>query len=176
MKIRHATEADLPEMLKIYERARRFMAEHGNPRQWGPTGWPPEELLRRDLREGHSYVCQNDEGRVVGTFFFTQGRDVEPTYRDITDGAWLDDSPYGVVHRIAGDGSEKGIGTFCIDWAFAQCGHLRIDTHGDNTVMQNLVRKLGFVHCGTIYVEEDDYPRLAFEKSRRGSGFPERRE
>lgn len=25
------------------------------------------------------------------------------------------------------------------DWAYAQCGHLRIDTHGDNTIMQNLV-------------------------------------
>ena len=34
----------------------------------------------------------------------------------------------------------------------------------DNIVMQNMLKKLGFVHCGTIYVEEDDYPRLAFEK------------
>ena len=25
--------------------------------------------------------------------------------------------------------------------------------------------KPGFVHCGTIYVEEDDAPRLAYEKS-----------
>ena len=41
---------------------------------------------------------------------------------------------------------------------------MRMDTHGDNIVMQALLRKLGFVHCGTIYVEEDDYPRLAFEK------------
>jgi len=31
--------------------------------------------------------------------------------------------------------------------------------------MQHLLKKLGFVHCGTIYVEEDDYPRLAFEKT-----------
>ena len=30
--------------------------------------------------------------------------------------------------------------------------------------MQRLLRRLGFRHCGTIYVEEDDYPRLAFEK------------
>ena len=37
-------------------------------------------------------------------------------------------------------------------------------SHGDNIVMQNLLKKLGFNHCGTIYVEEDDYPRLAFEK------------
>jgi hypothetical protein len=44
---------------------------------------------------------------------------------------------------------------------------MRIDTHGDNKVMQHLVTKLGFVHCGTIYVEEDDYPRLAFEKTKK---------
>ena len=50
--------------------------------------------------------------------------------------------------------------------AFLKCGNLRIDTHGDNIVMQNLLKKLGFNHCGTIYVEEDNYPRLAFEKFR----------
>ena len=95
---------------------------------------------------------------------YIYGKDIEPTYREITDGAWLDDSPYGVVHRIAADGSEKGIGAFCINWVFDQCGHIRIDTHGDNKAMQRLMTKLGFIHCGTIYVEEDDYPRLAFEK------------
>ena len=165
MEIRHSEEQDLSRMMEIYSLARRFMSEHGNPNQWGPTNWPPEELIRSDTRSGNSYVCLNDKGAVIGTFFFVCGKDIEPTYRKITDGAWLDDSPYGVVHRIAGDGSEKGIGAFCLNWAFAQCGHLRIDTHGDNIVMQNLVRKLGFVHCGTIYVEEDDYPRLAYEKT-----------
>ena len=168
MRIRHSTEQDLPRMAEIYRHARQFMADHGNPSQWGPTNWPPEDLLRSDIRDGHSYVCENDAGRVIGTFFFVSGRDIEPTYRQITDGAWLDDSPYGVVHRIASDGSEKGVGAFCIGWAFRQCGHLRIDTHGDNTVMQNLVRKLGFSHRGTIYVEEDDFPRLAFEKTAAG--------
>ena len=165
MKIRHAAEADLPRMMEIYRQARLFMAAHGNPNQWGPTQWPPEALIRRDIRQGDSYVCVNDSGSVIGVFYFIQGRDIEPTYRHITGGAWLDDSPYGVVHRIAGDGSEKGIGAFCINWAFEQCGHLRIDTHGDNVVMQGLLKKLGFAHCGTIYVEEDDDPRLAFEKS-----------
>ena len=150
-------------MLEIYAYARRFMAEHGNPRQWGPTGWPPEALLRQDIAQGRSYVCTH-EGRTVGTFFFDCGRDIEPTYADITEGKWLDESPYGVVHRIAGDGSVKGIGAFCINWAYEQCGHLRIDTHGDNRVMQRLVEKLGFVRCGTIHVTEDNDPRLAYEK------------
>ena len=165
MKIRKSSLRDLGRMMEIYARARRFMAQHGNPDQWGPTHWPPESQIRKDISDGSSYVCLNDEGNVIGTFFFVQGADIEPTYRKITDGSWLDNSPYGVVHRIASDGSEKGVGAFCINWAYDQCGHLRIDTHGDNTVMQNLVRKLGFVHCGTIYVEEDDAQRLAYEKS-----------
>ena len=165
MMIRNSTEQDFDRMMEIYAFARNYMAEHGNPNQWGPTNWPPEDLIHNDIQSGNSYVCVNDDGIVIGTFYYICGKDIEPTYRDITDGAWLDDSPYGVVHRIAGDGSERGIGAFCINWAFARCGHLRIDTHSDNVVMQNLVKKLGFKHCGTIYVEEDDYPRLAFEKS-----------
>ena len=172
MVIRNSTEQDFDRMMEIYSFARRFMAEHGNPNQWGPTNWPPAELIHRDIRSGNSYVCVNDEGKVVGTFFFIHGKDIEPVYRIITDGAWLDDSPYGVIHRVAGDGSEKGIGAFCIRWAFSQCGHLRIDTHGDNLVMQSLLRKLGFEHCGTIFVHEDRDPRLAFEKSERMEAGP----
>ena len=166
MRIRHSTDQDLERMMEIYGFARNFMAEHGNPYQWGPTNWPPEALIRQDIAAGNSYVCENDAGRIAGTFFYTCGEDIEPTYREITDGAWLDGSPYGVVHRIAADGSEKGVGAFCIGWAYGQCGHLRIDTHGDNRVMQNLLGKLGFIHCSTIYVEEDDDPRLAYEKPR----------
>lgn len=165
MKIRHAAEQDIPRMMEIFRFARQFMAENGNPNQWGPTNWPPEELICGDIRNGTSYVCLNDEEKVIGTFFFICGKEIEPTYKVIYDGAWLDDSPYGVVHRLAGDGSEKGIGAFCLNWAMDQCGHLRVDTHGDNIVLQKLLGKLGFVHCGTIYVEEDDYPRKAYEKS-----------
>ena len=142
MLIRHSTEPDLPRIMDIYAHARAFMAETGNPRQWGP----------------------NHEGRVVGTFFFDRGTDVEPTYAHIDDGSWIGDDTYGVVHRIAADGTVPGTGSFCLEWAYAQCGHLRIDTHVDNTPMRNLLRKLGFVHCGTIYVHEDNDPRLAFER------------
>ena len=163
MEIRHSMEKDIDRIMEIYENARKFMAENGNPNQWGPTNWPPRQLIHNDITCGNSYVCVH-EGRIVGTFFYRFGDDIEPTYRHIEDGKWQDDSPYGVVHRIAGDGSVKGIGTFCLDWAFGQCGHLRIDTHGDNHVMQNLLKRMGFTRCGVIYVEEDNYPRLAYEK------------
>ena len=166
MTIRKAAEPDFSRIMEIYAVAREFMARNGNPNQCGPTCWPPETLIRRDIAQGKSYVCEC-EGRIVGVFFYDFGKDVEPTYARIVDGSWLDERPYGVVHRIASDGSAKGVGSTCINWAFDCCGHLRIDTHGDNVVMQRLLSKLGFAHCGTIFVEEDDYPRLAFEKTSR---------
>jgi len=166
MRIRKTTENDISRVMDIYAYARKFMAEHGNPKQWGATNWPPEAVIRNDVKEGNSYVCINDSDKVIGTFFYNAGKDIEPCYREIFDGEWIDDSSYGVVHRIAADGSEKGIGSFCINWAFEQCGHIRIDTHGDNYVMQGMLRKLGFKHCGTVFVTEDDDPRLAFERIR----------
>ena len=164
MQIRKTRKEDLDRIMEIYTIARDFMARTGNPNQWGRRNWPPKELIVRDIESGDSYVCV-DEDKVIGTFFFRYGKDVEPTYTVIEGGNWLTDSPYGVVHRIATDGSVRGTGSFCIQWAYSQCGHLRIDTHEDNKVMQSLLKKLGFVHCGTIYVHEDHDPRLAFEKA-----------
>lgn len=163
MQIRKTNESDFATVMKIYARAREFMAETGNPNQWGPTKWPPEALVHQDIATGKGYVCVED-GRVVGTFFFDHGEDIEPTYRTIEDGSWAVDGPYGVVHRIASDGSVRGVGAFCIGWALEQCGHLRIDTHADNVVMQSLLAKLGFERRGIIHVVEDSYPRLAFER------------
>ena len=167
MRIRKTREEDISRIMEIYQHARQFMEDTGNPNQWGPTNWPPEALIHNDVREGNSYVCVNDEGTVIGTFYMIYGKDIDPTYLQIDDGAWKDDSAYGVVHRIASDHSEHGIGMYCLQWAYEQCGHLRIDTHGDNQVMQNLLRKLGFVYCGIVYVHEDKAPRMAFEKSER---------
>lgn len=163
MDIRKSTENDFETIMKTYAFARKFMAEHGNPNQWGSTNWPPENLIHKDIAAGNSYVCI-ETGKIAGTFFYNFGKDIEPTYRIITDGKWLSNSPYGVVHRIAGNGIAKGVGAFCINWAYAQSGHLRIDTHSDNVVMQNILTKLNFVHCGIIYVEKDNFPRFAFEK------------
>ena len=35
MRIRHSTEQDVARIMKIYNFARQYMAEHGNPNQWG---------------------------------------------------------------------------------------------------------------------------------------------
>jgi hypothetical protein len=163
MEIRRTTFSDLEEVMKIYAYAREFMAMTGNPKQWGATNWPPRWLIEKDIEREKSYVCI-DNDRIAAVFFFDHGKDIDPCYAVIEDGAWLSDSPYGVVHRIAAAKNTKGAGAFCINWAYEQCGHLRMDTHGDNAIMQNLLKKLAFKYCGIIYVEEDDDPRYAYEK------------
>lgn len=161
LEIRHTAPADLPRLLEIYEAARAFMVRTGNPHQWAEKGWPPADIIEEDIVAGRSYVCTAD-GRPVACFLYLYGQDVEPTYAHI-EGAWISDEPYGVVHRIAADGSVPGAGTACLNWALAQHGHLRIDTHEDNLPMQNLLTKLGFKRCGIIYLEDGD-PRIAYEK------------
>lgn len=162
MEIRKAKIEDLHRIMDIYAYAREFMARHGNPNQWGPTNWPPQSLIEQDIAQQKSYVC-TENGKIVGVFFFENGKEIEPTYQDI-EGEWIADDTYGVVHRIASDGSIPGVGSFCIEWAYKQCHHLRMDTHGDNVVMQKLLTKLGFQKCGIIYVVEDNYPRFAYER------------
>lgn len=162
MEIQRAQPTDIDEIMGIYDYARAFMARTGNPVQWGRTNWPPRALIEEDIRQQNSYLCVED-GKILAVFYYNCGRAIDPCYLTI-DGAWLGDDTYGVVHRIAATGGARGAGTFCINWAYEQCGHLRMDTHGDNIIMQNLLRKLGFRYCGIIHVVEDDDPRLAFEK------------
>ncbi len=40
--------------------------------------------------------------------------------RVIEDGAWPDNSPYGTIHRIAGDGQVKGLLQLCVAFCKTQ--------------------------------------------------------
>lgn len=161
MKVRKAEINDLETMMEIYESARKFMAKTGNPTQWG-NGYPKEELLRSDIAAGISYVAEQD-GEIECTFVYFEGND--PTYQVIENGGWLNDRPYGVIHRVASRGKVKGAGVTCILWGFEQCGNLKIDTHDDNKVMQHVLERAGFVKCGRIYTE-DGSPRIAYQKAK----------
>ncbi len=163
MRIRRTTADDLDAVMKIYARARGFMAETGNPTQWKDS-YPSEALIRKDISEGVSYVCVEEaDGEIEAVFMYDMRED--PTYAVIEGGAWPNDRPYGVLHRIASSGRRKGTASFCMQWCFAQCGNLRCDTHDDNKVMQHVMKKNGFEYCGRIYLE-DGSPRIAFQKVR----------
>ena len=104
----------------------------------------------------------SDEQQIIGVFYFKIEND--STYDKIYDGEWLDDKPYGVVHRIASSGVRKRIADFCLQWCIEKCKNIRIDTHRDNSVMQNVLKRNGYQQCGIIYLVSGA-ERIAFQKS-----------
>lgn len=158
--IEKATLDQLPTIMAIYGRARAFMAETGNPDQWG-NAYPPEEMIRQDILNGKCYV--NLEGdKIKAVFYFAV--EADPTYGYI-EGAWLNREPYGVIHRIAVGENGRGSAAECFRFAMERCENLRIDTHKENIPMQRCLAKNGFAFCGTIYLEDGD-PRIAYQKVR----------
>ena len=163
--IRPTEEADLPRVMEMYAIARAYMRQTGNVSQWG-ADYPSEEFIREQILLGHSFVCENEEGELVGTFCFIVGED--PTYHEIFGGEWLNEGEeYGTVHRIASSGKEKGVAEACFRWCFARHPNIRVDTHRDNRVMQHILGKLGFTYCGIIHVA-DGTERLAYQKKYEG--------
>lgn len=157
LMIRLAKKDDLKEILHVFKIAREFMKITGNPNQWGDN-YPNQEILQEDILLNRLFVFQeNDE--ILGAFVYFEG--VEPTYNKI-DGAWKDNSSYGVIHRVANSGKIKGMVKKIIE--FTQNPHLRIDTHKENSVMQHVLEKNGFYPCGIIYLQ-DGQERIGYEKS-----------
>ncbi|MDQ2234562.1 GNAT family N-acetyltransferase [Ligilactobacillus animalis] len=160
MMIRLATIADLPAISAIYAFARTQMAKDNNPDQWGKTH-PALDVLEADIAAKHLYVIE-EAGNIGGVFAFILGED--PTYQQI-EGSWLDDQPYGTIHRIAGNGKVKGVFNKALAFCEQLEPNIRIDTHQNNKRMQHLIKKNGFVYCGII-LTEDQTPRLAYQKKR----------
>jgi len=156
--IRKTTMADIESVMVVYSFAQNMMAEYGNCDQWG-TVHPPRALIEEDIRIGQSYVCVSGD-EILAVFMVSTIPD--PTY-DIINGAWLDDKPYAVVHRIARGRNGKGAGEFCLNWCFKEFGNVRIDTHEANLPMITLLKRLGYEYCGIIWIENGD-ERLAYQK------------
>lgn len=158
MNIRKFTLTDLPEIEEIYLNAREEMRRSGNSSQWG-NHHPKRELLMEDIQRGSGYVMVKDN-KICGVFAFILGED--PTYAHI-EGKWLNDEAYGTLHRIAGNGAEKGILSHALEFCSSICPNIKTDTHKDNKKMRYLLDKLGFTRCGIIYVD-DGTARIAYQK------------
>ena len=154
--------SDLPELLRVYGEARDFMAQSGNPKQWGPSGYPQKELLEEDIRKGRLFVLTRGE-RIAAAFVLAAG--AEPTYRVIEAGEWRSDKPYLTIHRLGSRKDEHGCARavldFCKNEAHKKGLDLRADTHEDNKPMLRILEKYGFAYCGMIHVA-DGSPRRAF--------------
>ena len=168
MKIRKSTPEDIKQILSIYAYARSRMKRSGNPDQW-KDHYPSLEIIEEDIRNGNSYVIEEqgiaeDQPEIVGVFAFICGDD--PTYERIENGSWLNDEPYGTIHRIASSGKQKGVLRCCLSFCEAKAANIRIDTHNCNAIMQHLLESSGFWKCGQIYVA-DSSPRIAYQKKTR---------
>lgn len=156
--IRQATVADIPQLKEIFALAHTFMAKTGNPTQWA-ANYPNDALLRSDIASGDCYVIISDGG-IAATFVLHEGAD--PTYTTIYNGAWLNDEPYAVIHRIASNGKTRGMMHTAMLFAKLHYRNIRIDTHRDNTIMQKAILREGFKYCGIIHCWNGS-ERLAYQ-------------
>ncbi len=158
MEVRKTTIDDLGSILQIYSFAREYMKETGNPNQWKDNR-PEREVVIGDIENGNSYAIEHN-AEICGVFAFIIGQDL--TYNFI-QGQWLNDEPYGTIHRIASNNKVKGVLNCCLRFCQSKTNNIRIDTHKDNLIMQHLLEKDGFTKCGIIYLQ-DGSPRIAYQR------------
>lgn len=149
--------------MEVLPEARKIMLETGNAKQWN-EGYPSREMIFSDIKSGCGFLCLKSS-EVVGYFCFMQGKSPDSNYRFIENGTWLNDLPYGVIHRLASNRSAKGIAKLAFDFAFSKTGNIRVDTHKNNIPMKRFLQKSGFTYCGIIYVANGT-PREAFQKTK----------
>lgn len=157
--IRHTTTDDIPTLLALAEAGRATMRKTGNMEQW-INGYPSLADFEDDIERRIGYIIEED-GKPVAMFAFMPSP--EPTYLKIYQGAWLNDEPYHVVHRLASLPNVKGIFDTVMEFAEPQTSNIRIDTHRDNVIMRHLMERHGFVYCGIVYMMNGD-ERVAYHK------------
>lgn len=158
MEMRLVTADELSTALIIYERARLFMRENGNPNQWGDD-YPPESLVKEDIEKKRLYFLVDGELVCAVFAFFENGDSVY----DRIDGEWLNSEPYAAIHRVASAGNRKGVLAELLKLCEKRSKNLKIDTYCENTVMRQALAKNGFVECGTVFYE--NIPFIAFQKA-----------
>ena len=154
MNIRLANTSDTNRIFEIYEYARAYMKAQGNPYQWGDDR-PEKSLTKDDIKNQRCYVME-DEGHIFACFVFTIGFEKE------YEAKFPSKIEYGVIHRVASDGSKSGIVERIVDFAKGKVNLLRIDTHEDNKTMQKCIERQNFKKLGIIYLE-DKSARILYE-------------
>ena len=165
MKVRLAKKEDVERMMELVDAAKEYFREAGI-NQW-QSGYPNAPQLLGDIERGESYVLE-DDGIVEGTCMISFSPD--PNYEVIEGGKWLNDEPYGVIHRICVNSDKKGHGLagFLFDEAERlaiqkDIHNLRVDTHALNIAMQHCVAKKNYVFCGVVTVADGGL-RNAYQK------------
>lgn len=162
MKFRLTTKEDITQVMTIINQAIQYFKEN-NINQW-QDGYPNKDTILQDIKNNEAYVLE-ENGNIVATCMITING--EPTYNQI-DGAWLSDTDYICVHRIALNNKYKGQGVASIVLEnaiklYPNYHDIRLDTHHDNLSMQRFLTKNGFAYCGIITLMSGD-KRKAYQK------------
>lgn len=147
-------------MVDLFDSAKTFMRKTGNPNQWGDD--LNASALLEDILKDHFYLI-TDGKELLGAFVLLE--EEEETYRTIA-GKWRYDRKYFTLHRCVSSGKVPRLMDTIFRYAFSHIDYLRIDTHEDNTVMQNAILRNGFQEAGIITLKNGD-PRIAYEGTRK---------
>lgn len=165
MKFRKSVKSDIKDIMDIISEAQEYFKMNGID-QW-QNNYPNKEVISNDIDNGESYVFLKDDKIAATTVISFRG---EKTYDSITDGQWITNEKFAVIHRIAVHNDYKGLGISkeiiktAEELSIENDIHsIKADTHKENIPMQNLLKKSGFKYCGIIYLE-DGAERVAFEK------------
>ena len=159
MKLRLATQDDIPNVMKIVRGVVPLMHAAGNF-QWDDV-YPNPEVFTQDINLNQLWVAEVD-GTVAGVAAITT--DQEPGY---AQAGWDITELTIVVHRIAvhPEFSGRGIAAALMQQAEHVArergiAKLRVDTNTQNQVTQRLFPKLGYTLAGEITL--DHRPGLRF--------------
>lgn len=162
MKLRAARAHEAEACYQCIEDARAYHKAMGFE-QWHPE-YPTQQTILDDIAQGIGYAFVMEQ-KIIGYCCLIIGH--EPAY-DLIEGAWKTDRPYAVVHRMAFAHKARGGGlsgqaldlikAFCLSQRIES---IRVDTQEENKVMQHILEREGFQHCGLI--QFDGGPKLAYE-------------
>lgn len=161
---RKALISDADRIWQIILQAKEQMRLLGS-QQW-QDGYPLPQDIARDIERDYGYVlCDGDRVIAYGAVIFNG----ESAYAGITEGTWLNDEPYIVVHRlaVADEAKQRGVATRFMREAEELSRsrgvfNFRVDTNFDNYYMHKMLARLGFEYCGKIKYERGE--RLAYQK------------
>jgi ribosomal protein S18 acetylase RimI-like enzyme len=149
MRIRLATQDDLPALISLVRRVVPLMQAEGN-RQWDEH-YPNEAVFERDIAFGQLWVADVN-GDLAGVAALTADQEQEYAQAD-----WDMSAKAMVVHRLAVDPAFRGAGVasalmqraeeLAIERKFDV---VRVDTNTENAATQRLFPKLGYRFAGEI--------------------------
>ncbi len=175
MKLRKTDVHEIDRVMEILLDGKSSLAALGID-QWQGEGYPARDIVEEDVREGVSYVIEDDRGHLAATCMISFSG--EEDYDEI-EGEWLTEGDssnpaYAVVHRVAVAADSVGKGAARLMLGNAQnlaheggAQSLRVDTHPGNVPMLSLLRSSGFTECGIIRIKHAGGltpERVAFEK------------